>query len=70
MEAFIESRIERRIRDYKMTEVGLSQKQLDELKTDVTLKQTKQTLNDDGEIEEDDNQVANAGIATAISFMN
>jgi len=67
--AFIESRIERRIRDYKMTEVGLSQKQLDELKTDVTLKQTKQTLNDDGEIEEDDNQVANAGIATAISFM-
>ena len=67
--AFIESRIERRIRDYKMTEVGLSQNQLDELKTDVTLKQTKQTLNDKGEIEEDDNQVANAGIATAISFM-
>jgi len=65
---FIEGRISRRIRDHKMTEVGLDQKQLDQLKTNVNLKQTKQTLSDSGEIEED-NQEANAGIATAISFI-
>lgn len=64
---FIEKRISRRIKDYKMEEAGLTQKQLDNLKTEVNLKQKKQTLNDKGEIEED-NREANAGLATAISL--
>lgn len=64
---FIESRIARRIRNHKMELAGLDQKQLDELKTDVTLEQKKQTVNEKGEIQEEVNQ-SNAGIATAIGF--
>ena len=65
---FIEDRLARRIRDYKMDEAGLTQQQLDNLKASVTLKQLKQTVNADGEIEED-NREADAGLATMISFV-
>ena len=65
---FIESLLSRRIRDYKMEVAGLSQKQLDELKTSVTLRQKKQTVGESGEIVEE-NREANAGLATAISFI-
>lgn len=66
--AFIERRIARRISDHKMKEAGLTQKQLDNLKANVNLKQKKQSVNDKGEIEEE-NREANAGLATGISLM-
>ncbi|MEM6317081.1 MAG: ABC transporter permease [Bacteroidota bacterium] len=66
--SFIENRIERRIRDYKMEQAGLTQKQLDKLKASVNLRQKKQSVNDQGEIEED-NRMANAGLATGISLV-
>lgn len=65
---FIERRIARRIRDHKMEVAGLDQKQLDDLDTDVILKQKKQTVNDKGEIEEE-NREGNAGLATGISLV-
>ncbi len=64
---FIEGRIARRIRDHKMKLAGLDQKQLDNLETTVRLEQKKQTINEKGEIIEEESQ-ANAGLATAIGF--
>ncbi|RMG77906.1 MAG: ABC transporter permease [Bacteroidetes bacterium] len=64
----IERRLEKRIRNKKMEAAGLTQAQLDQLDTEVTLREIKESVTGEGELVQKDGQ-ANAGLATGLGMM-
>lgn len=68
MSESIEGRLERRIRNKKMEDAGLTQKQLDELDTNVILEETKESVDEKGELKQKSGK-AHAGIATMIGLV-
>jgi ABC-2 type transport system permease protein len=64
----IERRLERRIRNKKMEDAGLTQMQLDQLETSVSLAEVKETMNEAGELEQKSGK-GNAGLATGMGMM-
>ncbi|MDF1866979.1 MAG: ABC transporter permease [Saprospiraceae bacterium] len=64
----IERRLEKRIRNKKMEDAGLTQAQLDQLETSISLAEVKETMNDSGELEQKSGK-GNAGLATGMGMM-